>query len=138
MADNKAVITQLFAEIVNRGRLELVDELFADDFETTTPQGVMNRDGFKEFVTAWRTAFSDINCDVSDLIAEGDTVAWAIRARGTNDGEFMGMPATGKPVDFDSLNIAHFRNGKLHRHVVMMDLQTMMTQLGVPQPAGVT
>ena len=137
MADNKAVITQLFGEIVNRGRLELVDELFDDDFETTTPQGVMDRDGFKGFVTSWRAAFSDIHCDVSDLIAEGDTVAWAIRARGTNDGEFMGMPATGRSVDFNSLNIAHFRDGRLFRHVVMMDLATMMTQLGVPQPAGV-
>lgn len=135
MADNKSVVQRMFGEVVNEGRIDLVDELFDPEFETTTPQGVLDREGFKEFVRGWRAAFSDIHCEVHDVIAEGDSVAWGVRAVGTNDGEFMGMPATGRKVDFDSLNLAHFRDGRSYRHTVMMDLATMMAQLGVPAGA---
>ena len=132
MADNKTIVRRMFDEVINENHVELIDELFDPEFETTTPQGVMDREGFKAFVAGWRGAFSDLHCEISDLISEGDTAAWAIRATGTHDGEFMGMPATGKKVDFGSLNIAHVRDGKAYRHVVMMDLATMMEQLGMP------
>ena len=135
MADNKAVITRMFDEVVNQGRIDLVDELFDPEFETTTPMGVMNREGFKGFVLGWRAGFSDIHCEIHDLIAEGDTVAWGIRATGTNDGEFNGLPATGMHTDFESLNIAHFRDGRCYRHQVLMDLATLLSQLGVPSGA---
>jgi len=129
MADNKMTIRRMFDEVVNQGRLELIDELCDPEFETTTPMGVLDRDGFRDFVAGWRAGFSDVHCEIYDLIAEGDIVAWGVRATGTNDGEFNGMPATGKKVDFDSLNIAHVRNGKYYRHNVLMDLATMMSQL---------
>jgi len=135
MADNKAIVQRMFDEVVNEGHLDVADEIFAAEFETTTPMGVMNRDGFKEFVRGWRAGFSDIHCEIHDLIAEGDSAAWGVRATGTNDGEFNGMPATGKRVDFDSLNIARFRDGQCVHHTVMMDLATMMAQLGVPAGA---
>ena len=136
MADNKAVVRRMFDQVINQGQLNLVDELFDSGFETTTPQGVLDREGFKQFVVSWRAAFSDIHCDVVDLIAEDDQVAWAVRATGTHDGEFMGIPATGRHVDFNSLNIAEFRDGKAYRHTVMMDMPTLMAQLGVPQGAS--
>jgi predicted ester cyclase len=132
MADNKELIRRLFDEVVNNGKLDVVEDLMSPDFSTVTPMGVLNREGFKGFVTGWRGAFPDIHCEVSDLIAEGDTVAWAVRARGTHEGEFNGMPATGRSVDFDSLNIAHARDGQLVDHRVLMDFATMMAQLGVP------
>jgi hypothetical protein len=74
--------------------------------------------------------------DVRELIAEGDTVAWSVWCTGTNDGEFMGLPATGRAVAFNSLNIAHFRDGKAYRHTGMLDMAAMLQQLGVP--AGVS
>ena len=135
MADNKAVITRLFDEVVNQGHLDVIDEIAHPDFETRTPMGTFDREGFKAFVAGWRVAFPDVHCDVRDVIAEGDGVAWAVQATGTNEGDFNGMPATGRSVDFASLNIAYLRDGLLHRHTVLMDLATMMEQLGVTQPA---
>jgi predicted ester cyclase len=136
MADNKAVIRRMFDEVVNQGKLDLIDELFDPEFESSTPQGTLNRAAFHEFVRAWRTAFPDVHTEISDLIAEGDTVAWAIRATGTHGGDFMGIPATGRKVDFDSLNIAHFRNGLGYRHKVLMDMGTLMQQLGITPAAA--
>ena len=129
--DTKAVIRRTFDEVVNHGKIEVVDDLFHPEFQSTVPQGVLDREGFKEYVRTWRTGFPDVHCEVGDLIAEGDQVAWSVRASGTHTGEFMGIPPTGDTVDFDSLNLATVRDGRLHRHRVMMDLATMMGQLGV-------
>ncbi|HET7488713.1 MAG TPA: ester cyclase [Acidimicrobiales bacterium] len=131
MGDNKATVQRMFDEIVNLGKLDLVDELFDPDFRTVTPQGTMDREGFKAYVAAWRAGFADVHCEVDDLIAEGDRVAWSVRATGTHTGEFLGIAPTGRSVDFDSLNIGTFREGRAWRHTVMMDLARMMQQLGV-------
>jgi steroid delta-isomerase-like uncharacterized protein len=131
---NKDVVRRMFSEIINQGRLELIDELFDPAYTSETPQGVLNRDEFRGFVQSWRNGFADIECTVSDLVAEGDAVAWRIRATGTHTGEFNGIPATGRRVSFDSLNIGHFRDGRGLTHVVIMDTTTMLAQLGVLPP----
>ena len=133
---NEAVIRRMFDEVINKGNLDLVDELFDPDFRTLTPQGEMDRGGFKDYVAQWRAGFPDVHCEVSDVVESGDKIAWAIRATGTNTGDFMGIPPSGQRIDFDSLNIATFRNGKGYRHHVVMDTLKLMTQLGVvPAPA---
>src|SRR5215213_4873761 len=126
----------MFDEIINEGRLELIDELFDPGFTSETQQGTLDREGFREFVVGWRAGFSDLRCDVGDLVAEGDRVAWSVRATGTHSGEFLGIPATGRPVDFESLNIGEFREGRGYRHKVLKDLPALLAQLGMaPAPA---
>jgi predicted ester cyclase len=131
MADNKAVVRRMFDEIINEGRLDLIDELFDPDFTSETPMGTLDRAGFAEFTRGWRAGFDDLRCEVSDLLAEGDRVSWTVRAVGTHTGEFVGIPATGRHVDFLSLNVAELRDGRAYRHRVLMDMGTMMEQLGV-------
>src|SRR5262245_56748307 len=130
MVDNKAVVRRMFEEIINRGRLDLVDELFDPDFHSDTPQGRLDRNGFKDYVATWRAGFPDVHCEFGDLIAEGDKVAWSVRATGTHTGTFMGIAPTGRKVDFQSLNIGRFRNGRGLDHKVIMDVPKMMEQLG--------
>jgi predicted ester cyclase len=135
MSANKETIRRMFEEVINEGQLDKVDELFDPEFTSETPQGTLDRDAFREYVKAWRAGFSDIHCEVGDLVEEGDKVAWSVRATGTHDGEFMGIPATQRTVDFDSLNIGEFRSGKGYRHKVLMNDLKMMSQLGV-SPGG--
>ena len=135
MSDNseseiKRTVHRMFDEVINHEKIDLIEDLFDPEFETVTPQGVLGLVGFKAYVVAWRAGFPDINCQVEGLIAEGDKAAWSIRARGTHTGEFMGISATGRTVDFDSLNLATFRNGRNYRHTVMMDLTKMMPSSG--------
>ena len=139
MADiekNKDTIHRMFDEIINKGQVALVDELFDPEFESLTPQGAMDREGFKDYVRVWLTGFPDVRCEVYGLIAEGDEVAWGVRATGTHEGDFMGIPGTGRSIDFDSLNIGEMRDGRVYRHKVMMDIPTLMAQLGVGPAAG--
>jgi len=136
MSANKDTIRRMFSDIINDGKLDLVDELFDPEFTSETPQGTLDRDGFRGYVAAWRSGFPDIHCEVDDLIEEGNHVAWSVRATGTHRGEFMGIAATGNAVDFDSLNIGEFRNGKGYRHKVLMNDMKMMSQLGIKPDAG--
>ena len=134
---HKDTIRRMFDEIINQGKIEVVDELFHPEFQSMTPQGTLDRAGFRGYVEMWRSGFPDIHCEVDDLIEEGDRVAWSVRARGTHSGEFMGIPATGRTVDFDSLNIGEFRDGVAYRHTVLMNDMKMMQQLGLmPEPPG--
>jgi predicted ester cyclase len=135
MSDNKQVVRSMLTDIINDGKLELVDQLFDPEFTSETPQGTLDRNGFKEYVATWRGGFPDIHCEVDDLIEEGDQVAWSVRATGTHTGDFMEIPPTGRIVDFDSLNIGRFRDGRGYQHKVLMNDVKMMTQLGVmPEP----
>jgi predicted ester cyclase len=136
MSANKDTIRRMFSDIINDGKLDLVDELFDPEFTSETPQGTLDRDGFRGYVAAWRSGFPDIHCEVDDLIEEGNQVAWSVRATGTHNGEFMGIAATGNAVDFDSLNIGEFRNGKGYRHKILMNDMKMMSQLGIKPDAG--
>ncbi len=131
MTDNKQVVRRMFTDIINDGKLDLVDELFDPEFTSETPQGTLDRNWFRQYVATWRDGFPDIHCEVGDLIEDGDQLAWSVRATGTHTGDFMGIPATGRTVDFDSLNIGRFRDGRGYQHKVLMNDIKMMTQLGV-------
>ena len=136
MSDNRETVRRMFDEVINQGKVELIDELFDPDFQSTAPPNTMGREEFKSFVRMWLAGFPDIKCEVYDQVAEGDMVAWGVRATGTHTGEFVGIPPTGRTVDFDSLNIGQFRDGRGYRHKVIMDVPGLMAQLGVGAPQG--
>ena len=92
-------------------------------------------DGHSEFVTMFRTAFPDIHFTVEDQIAEGDNVVNRVTARGTHQGELMGIPPTGKQVTVTGITIDHIVGDKLAESWGILDIWGMMQQLGVAPPA---
>jgi steroid delta-isomerase-like uncharacterized protein len=82
----------------------------------------------------WQDAFPDREDHVEEIIAEGDSVAMLWRITGTHRGNFYGIPATGKPVDF--LEIGYFRmaQGKIAEGWFMADEAGLLRQLGQPLP----
>lgn len=131
MTDLKPVVQRMFDEVINEGRVELVDELFTPGFVSHTGQADLDREGFRGFVLGWRSGFPDVRCEVSQFVQEGDRCSWTVRATGTHKGEFNGIPATGKQIDFLSMNHARFEGGRGDEHWVLFDMLTMLTQLGV-------
>jgi ketosteroid isomerase-like protein/predicted ester cyclase len=131
-------VREMFDVVINQGEVERVTDYVEPTWISHTPQGDMDVAAFKEYVRAWRTGFPDIQCEVYDVIESDDErIAWRVRARGTHTGEFMGIPATKKYVDFDSMNFGRGRNNKGLEHTMLMDLGAMMAQLGIPMgPTG--
>jgi steroid delta-isomerase-like uncharacterized protein len=135
--DSKAMMQRFYDEVVNAGNLNLIDELLADDFveHEEFPGIPPTREGVKQFFALLKTAFPDGTMTAEDLIAEGDRVAARAKFRGTHQGEFMGVPATGRPVDVQLVDIVQFRDGRGTAHWGVFDAMTMMQQLGaIPEP----
>src|SRR6516225_10482002 len=100
LAENKAVIGKFVEEVLNQGRLERADELVALDFVELDPLPGQQpgREGLKQVIAAFRTAFPDIHWVIEEMVAEGDKVFSRFTWNGTHRGEFFGVPATGKQI----------------------------------------
>ena len=138
---NKAVFRQIVEEIFNQGNISLFDELVAPDFieHEELPPGIpVGREGAKVLFTQLRSAFPDFNAEIEDLIAEGDRVVVRMKWTGTHEGEFMGIPPTGRSISIEVIDIVRFEGGKFVEHWGIMDNMGMMQQLGVvPESAQV-
>ena len=133
---NKALARRFFEEVQSKGNTAIVDEIVAGDFVGyTPPQDVHGPEGAKQFNMMLRGAFPDMQVMVEDQIAEGDKVATRWIARGTHQGEFMGVASTGKPFTINGITIFRIANGKLVEGWNRPDLLGLMMQLGaVPAP----
>jgi predicted ester cyclase len=130
--DTEAKLRLMFDTVVNQGRTELMARFCAPGYVTHLPAADLDLAAFTEFVAAWRAAFPDLHCSVENVIRDGDRIAWTVRATGTHLGEFMGIPATGRKVDFLSINEGRAdADGAFAEHWVVMDQLTMLQQLGV-------
>jgi len=129
---NKALVRRLVDEAQTQGRLEVVDELLADDFIDHTPlEGLPgNRDGVRMLFAALRTAFPDLHVEISEQIAEADKVVTRKTFTGTHGGPFLGLPATGSNVRFEVIDILTIRDRKICEHRVVLDKLGLMRQLG--------
>ena len=129
--ENKALDRRFAEEVWNRGNLAVVDELMSADFDGHDPTMPAGREGFKQFVLMYRSAFPDIHITIEDQIAEGDKVVSRWTARGTHQGELMGIPPTGKQATVTGINIERFANGKFIEEWSNFDALGLLQQLGV-------
>jgi steroid delta-isomerase-like uncharacterized protein len=134
---NKALVRRFIGQAFNTGDLRVIDELMASDYVLHSAPDVRGPEGVKHFVTMYRTAFPDYTCTIDDQIAEGDKVVTRWTVRGTQQGELMGIPPTGKPVALPGVVIDRIANGQLVETWLQADLLGMLEQLGVvPAPSG--
>ena len=135
--DHAATIRRMY-DLLSAGDIDGFGELVADDFveHEETPGLEPTKEGVKQFFHMYRTAFPDLRMEPQDILASGDKVVARTRATGTNQGEFMGMPATGKSVDVQLIDIIRFGDDGLAReHWGVFDALGMMQQLGaIPAP----
>ena len=139
--ENKAIVRRVNDEVWSEGHLDVIDELIADDFVATVvgaPEQIRGPQGFREFVVMYRTAFPDLRITVDEQFAEGETVVTRWTATGTNEGELMGIPATGKQATTAGININRISDGKLVEGWGLFDQLGLLQQLGaVPVPTTV-
>ena len=131
--ENKAIIRRLNEEFWNKGKVEVLEEVFASNFldHNAPPDSVPGLQGLKQFVSMFRAAFSDISSTIDDLMAEGDKVVWRWTFRGTQKDAVMGVPATGKQITFAGITIDRFADGQIVERWTQADFMGFMQQLGV-------
>jgi len=95
-----------------------------------------DRAGFKDFVALLYTAFPDLHHKVEDQIAENDKVVSLVTACGTHQGDFQGIPPTGKQVIITDIIITRIQTGKAVELWAQFDALGLLQQLGVYRPQG--
>jgi steroid delta-isomerase-like uncharacterized protein len=133
---NKAVIRRFVEDVQNNQDWAAYDELNDPDFiNRSAPPGMpADREGGKVYLQALAAAYPDVRLTIDDMIAEGDQVVTKKTFSGTNTGEFAGMPATGKHVTLQFVDIMRVQDGRIVEHWLSMDQLSWLQQLGlVPQ-----
>jgi steroid delta-isomerase-like uncharacterized protein len=136
--ENKALARRVLEEMFNKGNLDLADEVFAPDYvdhDPAMPEDIRGPEGFKEYVSIFRTAFPDIHLEIEDQVAEGDKVVTRWTGTGTHEGDLMGIAPTGNKVTLPGMEIVRISGGKLAEGWEGYDSMVLMEQLGVmPSP----
>jgi predicted ester cyclase len=102
--EDKALVRREQEELWNHtGNLDAAQELFVPD----------HIEAAKQEAADFREGFPDVVSTIEDLIAEGDKVVARWRARATHQGEYMGIPPTGKEVEFTGISIYRIEAGKI-------------------------
>jgi steroid delta-isomerase-like uncharacterized protein len=130
--DVKALVRRYVEELYNQGNAEAAGEFVTDDYVNHAGfQTVKGVDGIQQFVHMLRQTFPDWHETILDQVVEGDREVHRYVIRGTHEGEFMGIPATGKEVVVTGITIARLENGKIAEEWSQVDMFGAMQQMGV-------
>jgi steroid delta-isomerase-like uncharacterized protein len=138
--ENKRLIRRYYDEVLNAGKLEVLDEIASVDHVEHNPlpgqaQGIA---GLRQRVGFIKAAF-DPRFTLQHVIAEGDKVVVMWSNRGTHRAEFFGVPATGRTVDATGIDVHLLRDGRMVEHWDVVDMLGILIQIGAlpaPAPAG--
>jgi len=135
---NKAIVRQLIEEAINQNNLSLAEEIMAADIieHEELPPGIPTGiEGTKIMFGMLHSAFPDFKATINDLIAEDDKVVVSMTWNGTQQGEWMGLPPSGKRMSVNVVDTFRVADGKLVEHWGITDMMAMMQQLGaMPMP----
>ncbi len=129
--DNIAA-TKRLGEAVNSGNLNALHEVMAPtvvDRDPAPDQGP-GPEGFIHFFSTFRAAFPDLNIAVEQMVADDDNVAIAYTITGTHQGEFFGVPATGRQIKARGVQIARFQNRQIVERWGSSDQLGILQQIG--------
>ena len=132
MADYKEMAQRWFGEVLTEGKLEVIDELCSPDFVDHDPLPGTSADfaGIKDGTAQIRAAFPDLEATADDVIVEGDRLAVRSTMRGTHEGDFLGIPASGKRVEVSNYDFVRFEDDRVVEHWGVIDSATLMEQIG--------
>jgi steroid delta-isomerase-like uncharacterized protein len=131
IARNIEVVHVVHSEIWSKGNIDLIEDLFAENFVGHFPAGtVYGRAELVNRVIAHRTAFPDWTEEVEDTISSRDRVVMRFTSRGTNLGAFLGNPPTNNRVEISEVAIFQLSDGSIVEQWVYPDILSMQRQLG--------
>jgi steroid delta-isomerase-like uncharacterized protein len=119
---NKAIVRRLIAEVLNEGRLDVLDELYAPRIAGAA----------RRWIEPFRIAFPDVRMEIVELIAEDDKVVGRFRCSGTHRGAWRGYPPTGRRFErVDEVYFFDVHDGKITGAWGLEDLHARLRQLGL-------
>ena len=136
---NAALLRQVIEEVFNKAAWDELDRFYSPDYIQHNPAVPPGIDGMKGYFQTLYQAFPDWQGRIDHLLADGDLVCAFITWTGTQQGEFQGLPPTGRRVQLSTADLFRVADGRLAEHWDVVDLLGMLRQLGLgvaPEPAG--
>jgi steroid delta-isomerase-like uncharacterized protein len=136
----QAIVRRYYDEIWSQGRLDLVDDLFAEDYvniDPATPGGAVHgRAGMKALVAGYRAAFPDLRFTIEAQFGDADRVVSRWTARGTHRGPLLDIPPSGRAAAVEGITVSRFAGDLIAEDYVIWDALGLLRQLGVVPAAA--
>jgi steroid delta-isomerase-like uncharacterized protein len=135
--ENKALVRR-FYEVIDKGNLDAMDELVAEDYMDHSPPPFPvgpGREGLKEAFKLFWEATPGYH-EIEDQVAEGDKVVTRLTAYGKHEGDLPGIPRTGNDMKMTAVAIHRIENGKLAEKWSDKDVLAMLQQIEVIPQMG--
>jgi steroid delta-isomerase-like uncharacterized protein len=129
--DNAMIVRRFVDEVITQGKIDSAAQYVWEDVVEQVPlpgQGP-GLDGLKDILRAMRSGFPDIVFSIQEQITEGDKVVSRFEWTGTHKGEFLGIPATDRPVQVWGVVIDRLEDGRIKDTRLIMDTLGLMSQL---------
>lgn len=135
-AGNEALVRRIVEEVWNRGNLDLVDELYGEKFVGHVlgdDDLLLGPGGYRAWVQRTRTEFPDLRVTLDEVLASEALVCGQWTLTGTNEGDLgsLGLPPTGRSVEYSGLFIARVETGEVVEEWNVGDSYTALVQLGL-------
>ena len=136
MSEENKALARKFLRMLELGEPNMADEIVAADYSNhDAPDPNIRLEGMKAFVTGFKKAIPDAQLKIAFQVAEGDKVVTRYAWSGTHQGEYFGVPATGKRVNWTAMVAFKIADGKISEAWLNYDLLGVMQQLGAaPTP----
>lgn len=121
-----------FYEPLSTGDTSVIDEALAPDWEAVPAMRTgPGADGWKASIAHLRGVFAGLTTAIEDVVVSGDLVAVRSVSRGVHTGELLGVPGTGRQVEFRACDFHRLENGRIARTWHLEDYFGIAAQLGL-------
>jgi predicted ester cyclase len=133
-AENKTIVGRFYEEVMNHGRVEILDELMDPDFEDHGEAlfgSFKGRDILKQGIVATHAILPDLHVTLEEMVAEGDMVGVRGTMRCTHQGEWLSVAPTGNELSWKGIAMFQLVGGKIRQRWFNSDGLAIVQQLGL-------
>ena len=134
LEENLSMYEAVWDKVINGRQIALINSDSFDENVTavgTSTGDIVGLENFKNYYNNYLTGFSDAEFTIVDAFGQGDKIVKHWNFKGTHDGDFFGVPATGKRVDISGVTLVKMKAGRIAAEQDFMDLLDFYTQLGL-------
>jgi steroid delta-isomerase-like uncharacterized protein len=134
MNDNVEIVRRLHTQVYQKGEMDVINELLSEDYVEHDPVGiddVEGREGYKQVVQLFRTAFPDLSIHIEETVAEGQFVVIRYTMKGTHEGPLLGINPTGNEIEITGMDIGRVDDGCLQEAWVQLNTFDLLQQIDV-------
>ena len=126
-------------EAMNRHDVACLSAMYTAEAVVESPTAggtVRGRAAIDEIHRAWAAGFPDVAFSTEGLLVDDDRVVWFADVHGTDAGEFLGLPATGKPFSVPMVFVCTMENGLIRHERRVYDFTGVLVQIGLLKMKG--